>query len=477
MKPRVYLYNTLTRTKQPFTPLDGKKCRMYTCGPTVYHFAHIGNLRTYVFEDVLKRVLVFQGIPTYHVMNITDVGHLTSDADSGEDKMEKGARREGKSVWDIAKYYTDAFFTDLDELHILKPDVICKATDHIAEQIAQIQQLEAKGFTYTIEDGVYFDTSKFSDYGKMAKLDIANLKAGIRVEIAKGKKNPTDFALWKFSPKDGAKRAMEWDSPWGVGFPGWHIECSAMAVKYLGNQFDIHCGGIDHVQVHHTNEIAQAEAALSVKPWVKFWLHGEFLSVKSDSGDEKMAKSGDNFLTISVLKKKNYWPLSYRYFLLQAHYRKQLAFNFDALDAAQTSLKKLYGQIVLFQKAPSVDSLSEQGAIYEEEFVGAITDDLNTPQAVAVMHKVVSDPTLSDGEKWKLLSTFDVVFGLDFIHASKYLATEKVEVPAVVQALLDKRAVARSEKDFKKSDDLRDEILAHGYIVKDSKTGQTVTKK
>ena len=313
---KLRLFNTLSRSKEDFQTIEQNKVKMYCCGPTVYNYAHIGNLRSYFFEDILKRVLLYNGFEVYHVMNITDVGHLVSDADEGEDKMEKGASREGKSVWDIAAFYTEAFKKDIAMLNILPPSVYCKATDFIKEQIEMIQCLEKKGFTYTTGDGVYYDTSKFEGYGKMALLDIEGLEEGKRIEFSSEKKNKTDFALWKFSPK-GQKRQMEWDSPWGVGFPGWHIECSAMSRKFLGDTFDIHCGGIDHVPIHHTNEIAQSEGCTG-KKFVNYWLHGEFLI--EDKG--KMSKSAGEFLRLQTLVDRGYSSIDYRYFLLMTHYRK-----------------------------------------------------------------------------------------------------------------------------------------------------------
>ncbi|MBU0613586.1 cysteine--tRNA ligase, partial [Patescibacteria group bacterium] len=292
---KLKLFNTLTRKKETFKPLKDSEVSLYTCGPTVYNYAHVGNLRTYVFEDILRRTLEYNKYNVNHVMNITDVGHLVSDADTGEDKMEKSAKEEKRSVMEVSEYYTKAFQNDLAELNIKTPVTWCKATDHIQEQIDLVKKLEENGYAYTIDDGVYFDTAKFKDYGYMARLDIKGQRAGARVEIVEGKKNPTDFALWKFSPKDGTKRQMEWDSPWGVGFPGWAIECSAMSTKYLGQPFDIHTGGIDHIPVHHTNEIAQSEAANNTK-MANYWLHGEFLIMK----DEKMAKSKGNFITLQT---------------------------------------------------------------------------------------------------------------------------------------------------------------------------------
>ncbi|MBP5188594.1 MAG: cysteine--tRNA ligase, partial [Fibrobacterales bacterium] len=320
----ITLYNTATRSKEPFVPQDGRTAKIYCCGPTVYHYAHIGNLRTYIFEDLLRRSLAYHGFDAKHVVNITDVGHLTSDADEGEDKMEKGAKRTGKSVWEVAAFYTDAFMRDFHSLNLLEPTVWCRATDHIAEQIALVKTLEEKGYTYRTSDGIYYDSSKFERYGDFARLDLENLWAGSRISMGE-KRLPTDFALWKFSPKD-VKRQMEWDSPWGVGFPGWHIECSAMAMKHLGETLDIHCGGTDHVRVHHTNEIAQSEAATG-KTFSRFWMHGEFLRLDGD----KMSKSTGEFLTVDSLVKRGFSPMDYRYFALGSHYRNYLSFSFESL--------------------------------------------------------------------------------------------------------------------------------------------------
>ena len=323
------LYNTLTRKKEDFKPLNDKEVGIYTCGPTVYNYAHIGNMRAYIFVDILVRYLRYSGYKVKHVMNITDVGHLTSDSDTGEDKVEKEAQKEGKTAWDIAKNYEKAFFEDSEALNIKKPDIIVKATDLIKEQISFIQKLEEKGFTYVLNDGVYFDSSKIKDYGKLAKLDIEGLRAGERVDI-RGKKNKTDFALWKFSPKD-KKRDMEWESPWGKGFPGWHLECSAIGLKYLGEQFDVHTGGIDHINVHHTNEIAQGEALTGKTP-AKYWMHSEFLL----TGDTKMAKSRGNLVRVTDLGVD---PLAYRMLILQANYRDPLNFTDESIKAADTALK------------------------------------------------------------------------------------------------------------------------------------------
>ena len=324
----LHLYNTLTHKLEEFKPITDKKVGLYTCGPTVYHYAHIGNLRSYIFEDILKRVLQYNNYEVNHVMNITDVGHLTDDGDNGEDKMEKGSKREGKTAWEIAEFYTQAFQKNLKELNIESPTTWCKATDNIPEQIELVQTLIDKGFTYETSDGIYFDTTKFPAYGEMANLQNQELEAGSRVEIGE-KKNSHDFALWKFS-KPEEKRQMEWEAFGRMGFPGWHIECSAMSSKYLGQHFDIHCGGIDHIPVHHTNEIAQSEAAFGEHPWVNYWMHGEFIVLKND---EKMSKSSDNFVTLNTLKEKGIDPLAYHFFLLQTHYRKPVQQKLFLLQA------------------------------------------------------------------------------------------------------------------------------------------------
>jgi len=456
----ITLYNTLTRKKEAFTTKD--VVGLYTCGPTVYAYAHIGNLRTYVFEDVLKRVLLYNNFIVNHVMNITDVGHLTSDADEGQDKMEKGAAREGKTVWEIAAFYTQAFEDDIHKLNIHDPDIWCRATDHIHEQIEQIKTLEKNGLTYQTEDGIYFDTSKLDDYGKLAQLNLNDLKAGARTEM-RDKKNPTDFALWKFSPKD-AKREMEWDSPWGVGFPGWHLECSAMSMKYLGDQFDIHCGGIDHIQVHHTNEIAQAEGATGKKPWVRFWLHGEFLVI--DKG--KMAKSGENFLTLQTLIDKGYDPLVYRYFCLTAHYRQQLKFSWEALDTAKNSYESIKTKILDLQENPTEGSHDVEH--HKTAFLNAVNDDLNMPQALAALWDLLKDDAIASKERVATTELFDEVLGLRI----STFGTE--EIPAEIIELADTREKARVAKDWASSDKIRDEIRERGYVVEDKKEGYVLRK-
>lgn len=450
------LYNTLTRQIENFIPLAPPKVGLYTCGPTVYNFQHIGNLRTYVFEDILHRTLLASGYDVTHVMNITDVGHLTDDADAGEDKMEKGSRREGKSAWEIAEFYTKVFQQDLQALNILPPDVWCKATDHIPEQIAQVQTLTDKGYTYVTSDGIYFDTTKLSDYGKLARLDKQQLQAGTRVAMAE-KRNPHDFALWKFTAPD-EKRQMEWEAFGRKGFPGWHIECSAMSVKYLGEQFDIHCGGIDHIPVHHTNELAQAEATTGITPWVRFWLHGEHLLI----GEDKMAKSGDNFIILDTVRKKGISPLAYRYYLLQTHYRKQLNFSREALTAAETGLHNLRREI---QKLPE----GAENLEFIEKFFATIGEDLNTPQALALLWEAVKEKTITRATVEKC----ETILGLDL------LATEisaPVEIPEEVKNFLNERAEARAAKNWVESDRLRDAIAALGFIVEDTASGQIIAK-
>ncbi|MFH1536830.1 MAG: cysteine--tRNA ligase [Patescibacteria group bacterium] len=463
MNKKLHLFNTLTRKKEEFKPINDMKVGLYTCGPTVYNFAHIGNLRTYVFEDILRRVLEYNDYDVNHVMNITDVGHLTSDADEGEDKMEKGAAREKKTVKEITDKYTQAFQKNLDDLNIEEPHKWCKATDHIKEQIELVKKLEEKKFTYKTSDGIYFDTSKFKNYGKLAKLDIEGLEEGKRVEKNPEKKNITDFALWKFSPKD-SKREMEWDSPWGIGFPGWHLECSAMSMKYLGETFDIHCGGIDHVPVHHTNEIAQSEAATS-KPPANYWCHGEFLLMNED----KMSKSEDNFLTLEVLKTKKYNPIAFRYLLLGTHYRKKLNFSFKALDGAQNALNKLYSTIYDYDDPTEVDTT------YQEKFVELINNDLDMPGVLALMWELIKSD-LESSKKLATLYEFDRVLGLGIREVFDQAETEKAEIPDEVLTLAEQRQIARDEKNFKASDDLRDQIEKLGYKIEDGESDWIIKK-
>ena len=396
-------------------------------------------------------------------MNITDVGHLTSDSDTGEDKMEKGARRENKTVWEVADFYTKAFFEDIKKLNIIKADIICKATDHIKEQLGLIKKLEKKGYTYVIKDGVYFDTSKLKDYGKLAKLKKEDLLAGARVEVVKGKKHPTDFALWKFSPKN-EKRQMEWPSPWNKnGFPGWHIECSAMSMKYLGEHFDIHCGGIDHIPVHHTNEIAQSEAATG-KKFVNYWLHNEFIILKNNI---KMAKSGENFITLNELIKRNYEPEDYRYLCLTTHYRKPLMFSYEALNGAKNSLEKLKSHILEIINSRENKKLNRNNK-YKENFLKAINDDLNTPQALAILWNLVKDVKLDNKTKYELVLDFDKILGLNLDKI------KKEKIPNEIIKLAEERERARKNKDWKKADKIRDKIKEKGYVIEDTEKGYNI---
>lgn len=464
----MFLYNTATRRKDEFKPQTAT-ATMYCCGPTVYNYAHIGNLRTYIFEDLLARTLRLR-YPLKHVMNVTDVGHLVSDNDDGEDKMEVGAAREGKSAWDIAKFYEEKFWADYDALHCTRPTVVSRATQHIQEMIALVKTLEDKGYTYRTSDGIYYDTSKFDRYDCLVgHARISGLQGGARVEMSDEKRNPTDFALWKFSPKD-KKRQMEWDSPWGVGFPGWHIECSAMAMKYLGDTLDIHCGGIDHVTIHHTNEIAQSEAATG-KHYVNFWVHGEFLILRSG----KMSKSAGTFLTVASLKEKGYDPLAYRYLCLTAHYRTQLEFTFESMDAAQKSLTNLRAlAFKTAQEANGKEELSAAAAEWTDKFTAAMEDDLNAPKALAVTWEAARSTALSAPEKRAFLRFADTILALDLFRAPEQ---KEEALPPEVTALLDQRAAARAAKDWKKSDELRAAVAALGYIVKDTPQGQKTEKK
>src|SRR5882724_1456393 len=450
------LFDTDTREMRNFEPLDPSGVRMYACGPTVYDYAHIGNLRTYIFEDILRRVLEFNGYKVRHVMNITDVGHLVSDADTGEAKMELGARRAGKSAWEIADYYTQEFKQDLTRLNILEPAIWCKATDHITEQIEMIRCIEAKGFTYRTSDGIYFDTSHLADYGHLARLDTSGLRAGARVDKGE-KRNSTDFALWKFSPPD-QKRQMEWDSPWGVGFPGWHIECSAMSAKYLGTFFDIHCGGEDHIPVHHTNEIAQTEACHGTR-LANFWMHGHFLHLD----EAKMAKSTGDFLRVQTLMDRGYDPLAYRFFCLSAHYRAKLNFTWDSLDGAATALQRL---------RLATDSWGPPGRVdaeYMQQFTEHINDDLNLPRAMAVTWDMVRSGLPAATKKATLLQ-FDRVLGL---RLTKGQPPEEA-VPEALMTLVQQRQQARAEKRWKDADALREQIKVAGYEIEDRPEGPRV---
>lgn len=459
MAAALTLYDNYTRSLRAFTPLKPGEVGLYTCGPTVYDYQHIGNFRTFLFEDVLKRVLEWNGYRVRHVMNITDVGHLVSDADEGEDKMEKGSRRTGKSAWEIAKLYTDAFLEDLGALNIEPPTHLPRATDHIAEQIAFVADLEKNGYTYRTSDGIYFDTSRQADYGHLARLDKAGLEAGKRVDTGE-KRHPTDFALWKFS-QPGGKRQMEWESPWGVGFPGWHIECSAMAQKYLGDYFDIHCGGEDHIPVHHTNEIAQTEARVGTR-LANFWMHGYFLL----EGQAKMAKSAGEFLRLKALTDRGYDPLAYRYLCLTAHYRSQLNFTWDALDAAATALERM---------RRAFHALPDGGAAaagYLDRFTTEVNDDLNVPRALALAWEVVRGDLAAPARK-ATLAAFDRVFGLGL---AQWQPREEA-IPEAIQALAAARSAARAAKQWAEADRLRAELHAAGWEMEDRPDGYTLKRR
>lgn len=453
----IKLYNTLTRKKEVFKPIKKKEVGIYTCGPTVYWFAHIGNLRTYIFEDILKRVLEYNGFKVKHVINITDVGHLVSDQDVGEDKILLAAKREKKSAWQIARFYERAFKRDLKLLNIKPPTIWVRATETIEDQIELIKILEKKGFTYIIEDGVYFDSSKLKNYGRLWPKKM-KIKPGARVEMVPGKKNPTDFALWKFSKE---KREMEWDSPWGRGFPGWHTECVVMSKKFLGIPFDIHCGGVDHILIHHTNEIAQAEAAFG-KILANYWLHGEFLLVEG----EKMAKSKGNIFTLKDLINKGFNPLAYRYFVLGAHYRSKLNFTFDGLKSAQNALNNLYEKVREIKTSKKASVNKE----YKEKFLEFINDDLNLPKALALMWDLIQNEKISPDQKYQTLLDFDFVFGFNLAKI------KKIKIPKEIKILVKEREKLRKAGKFKEADEIRNKIKERGYWIEDTKRGPEIKK-
>lgn len=473
------LYNTLIKNLEEFKPLNPASVTYYSCGPTVYDYAHLGHARTYIFADILERVLIYNDYTVKRVMNVTDVGHLTSDSDTGEDKMEKGAKREKKSVWDIAKYYTEDFFLMCERLNIKKPSIVCKATDYIKEMISVIVTLEKKGFTYNTSDGVYFDSAKFPKYGEMTgqTFEILNksLKGGVRVGMVKDKKNATDFALWK-KTAEGIVRQMEWDSPWGKGFPGWHIECSAMAMKLLGDSLDIHTGGVDHIQIHHTNEIAQSEAATG-KQFVKYWLHAQHLLVDN----EKMSKSLNNFYRLRDVTKKGFEPLSLRYLFLTSHYRSLMNFTWKSLEGAAKAYMNLKEQAGFLKASLSakerVSLLPKKlGQIYVfgSEFSSAVNDDLNTPKALAIVWNMLKSNIPSE-DKYDLLMTFDEVFGLDLNKITDN--SKQSAIPKDVLELAKDRDSARHGKKWEEADDIRKKIEYKGYIVKDTPRGFEITQK
>ncbi len=457
------IYNTKTRTIDKFIPHEAGHVKMYTCGPTVYHYAHIGNMRTYIMEDVLERALNYLGYEVKRAMNITDVGHLTSDADTGEDKMLKGAIREHKTVMEIAKFYTDKFFEDAAKLNIKKPEIIVPATSQIDEYIKIIKTLEEKGYAYFCNGNVYFDTSKLKDYYVLTNHNEEDLKVGVREDVLEdlNKRNKTDFVLW-FTKSKFENQELKWDSPWGYGYPGWHIECSGISLKFLGEYLDIHCGGVDNIFPHHTNEIAQSESYIG-HPWCNYWFHVEHLN--DETG--KMSKSKGEFLTVDLLINKGYDPLAYRLFCLQSHYRRQLVFSYQGLDNASNIYKTLKTKIKSLKNEGKVENYQN----YIEKFKKALEDDLNISAAITILYDSLKDNTLSDATKLYLVNDFDQVLGLDL------LKEEKIEVEDEIKELINKRNEAKKNKDFVTADQIRDLIFEKGYIIKDTREGVQIEKK
>ena len=467
----IKLYNTLTRKEENFTPLEGNEVRIYSCGPTVYSYAHIGNFRSYVFMDNLRRVLKYNGYNLKHVMNITDVGHLESDADEGEDKMEKAARKENKNPYEIAEFYTKAFFADMDKLNIDKPEIIAKATEHIPEMLEYVKEIIKNGYAYETSKGIYFDISKLDKYPVLSNRNLDDQIAGARVEVDPEKRNPYDFALWIKAPEN---HIMKWESPWGLSYPGWHIECTAMGRKYLGEEFDIHTGGVDHIPTHHENEIAQSKGATGKIP-AHVWMHCEYLQV--DGG--KMSKSLGNTYTISQLEEKGISPLAFKLFCFTAHYRNKLNFTFEGAYGAQKALERLYDSYI--KNANGVDDVDEDIIKeYEERFLAYINDDMNMPGTMSVVWEIARNAKKSI-KFADLLLKFDKVLGLDMKNAEKYLLEfkheESEELPEKIKALVEERKQARAEKNWAKSDEIRDRIISLGYSIKDTKDGIIVKKE
>ncbi len=452
------LYNSITKSVEPFKPLEGNKVRMYSCGPTVYSFQHIGNLRTYTFSDLLKRSLQFAGYRIQHAMNVTDVGHLTDDADAGEDKIERAAKAEGKDAWAMTEVFKAKFFEDCAGLNILPPDIVCRATDHITEQIEMIKKMEEKGLTYRNEDGIYFDTTKFTPITDLSNMRIKASDEYSRVGTG-DKRSGYDFSLWKFSPKD-AKRQMEWDSPWGVGFPGWHLECSAMSMKYLGESFDIHTGGIDHIPVHHTNEIIQSESVTG-KPFANFWIHAGWLSFGES---EKMSKSAGGTLLLDTILQKGYDPMAFRYLILTAHYRGPLKFTWEALDAAATALSRI--RDFLADKDIAKGQINQE---YITTFKEHIFNDLDSPKAIATLWTLLKDNKIDKNDAARTIVEMDKVLGLRLLQHLE--GSGEFEVPSEVLTLLTERSRLKSEKDYAGADAARDKITAMGFEVMDTPAG------
>lgn len=463
------IYNTLSRKIEEFKPLKPGKVGMYTCGPTVYDYTHIGHLRKYINDDILKKTLRANGFDVHHVMNITDVGHLTSDSDTGEDKMEKGAKEAGRTVWEVAKFFEDYFFKAVNTVNIERADIVCRATEHIGKQVKLIEALEKNGLTYTTSHAVYFDVTKFPKYGQLSGQKLEDKEVGSRVDVFvdKSKKHPADFALWFFTVGHFKDHTMKWSSPWGEGFPGWHIECSAMSMEYLGESFDIHTGGIDHIPVHHENEIAQAEGATG-KQFVKYWVHHDFVNIDK----EKMSKSKKNFLRVEEVEEKGFDPMTLRYLYLTAHYRSEIAFSFDSLSAAQSALNKLREEVRNWDlDVTKVTEATKVTKGFYGRFLGSLNDDLNMPKALAVVWEMIKSD-IPTSEKSATLLEMDKILSLGL---DKYIG-KKITIPEEVQKLIDKREGAREAKDFQKSDELRKEIKKLGYEVEDLNTGAKVKK-
>lgn len=456
------LYNTLTKQKEEFKPLEGNEVRIYSCGPTVYGYAHIGNMRTNIFNDIVRKVLKYNGFQVKQVINITDVGHLTDDRDDGEEKMIKTAKAENKTPLEIAEYYTNVFMIDLKKLNIELPELMPKATDHIQEMIDYVVGLVEKGYAYETSDGVYFDVKKFASYGALSNIDLGAQLAGARVDVNEEKRHPADFALWKKAPKE---HIMQWTSPWGMGYPGWHIECSAMSLKYLGEVFDIHTGGVDHIPIHHENEIAQSEAYLG-KQAVKTWMHGEFLLVNNG----KMSKSLGTTFTVSDLEAKGYAPLDYRYFCLNAHYRNKLNFTWESIESAKVSYQRLLEEAAM-HKYGTEDLDDDIVANFKNQFDDAVNDDLNIPKALGIVWNAVRYHAKSKKIFAFLLET-DRILSIDIQKAEiKKNEDQSNQISDEIKALVEKRQEARKSKDFKASDEIRDKLKKMGVVVEDTKDG------
>ncbi len=460
------IYNTLSKKIEEFIPYDEKCVTMYTCGPTVYHYAHIGNLRCYIFEDVLEKTLKYLGYKVKRCMNITDVGHLTSDADSGEDKMLKGAKRENKSVLQIAEFYTKAFQSDLKDLNVKWPEIVSKATDNIDMYIEMIQTLLEKNFAYTCGGNVYFDTSKLEDYYRLTNHKIDDMVVGVRegVEKDSNKKNQADFVLW-FTKSKFEDQELKWESPWGYGYPGWHIECSGIGIKNLGNHLDIHCGGIDNIFPHHTNEIAQSESYLG-HPWCRYWVHSEHLNDQSG----KMSKSKGEFLTLSLLKEKGYHPLVYRFLCLQSHYRKTLVFSYDKLDQMAHTFEKLRFKVKSIQNGEQGNIDMQMVELYQKRFQDTLKDDLNTASCLTVLYDLLKDD-MSNATKIKLIKDLDAVLSLDLLKESEEPLSVDISLESYILSKIEERKIAKENKNFSLADSIRMELLENGIILKDTREG------